>query len=415
MVTEATIPKGYKQTEVGVIPEDWDVEPLERCGEVVMGQSPPGSTYNKNGGGIALINGPTEFTDKCPVRIQWTTDPRRFCQKGDLLICVRGSSTGRTNYADDIYSIGRGVAAIRANKNNDTAYLSNQIIIAVSRILAASTGSTFPSVDGDTFRNLAMPLPPTKDEQTAIAEALSDADELIDSLDKLIAKKRNLKQAAMQQLLTGKTRLSGFTGEWEEKTLGDHVEFLRNGTNSRAELTIDDPVKYLHYGDIHACNNVRLCPDDLPSLSSSKAKTLDRLCDGDLIFADASEDLDGVGKSVEITGVLDTECVSGLHTIAARFDKDVLADGFKGYLQFCPEFISQLRRLAAGTKVYATNRSHIAGIEMHLPDTTEQTAIAEVLSDMDSDIEALEERRDKAQLLKQGMMQQLLTGRIRLV
>ncbi len=219
----------------------------------------------------------------------------------------------------------------------------------------------------------------------------------------------------MQQLLTGKTRLPGFSGEWEEKRLGDHVKFLRNGVNSRAELTIDDPIKYLHYGDIHACNSVQLCPDDLPSLPSCKAKTLDRLHDGDLIFVDASEDLDGVGKSVEIAGVFETECVSGLHTIVARFDKSVLADGFKGYLQFCHEFTSQLRRLAAGTKVYATNRSHIAGIEMRLPDTAEQTAIAEVLSDMDSDIEALEARRDKARLIKQGMMQELLTGRTRLV
>ena len=204
-------------------------------------------------------------------------------------------------------------------------------------------------------------------------------DALLDGLDRLITKKRNLKQAAMQQLLTGKTRLAGFEGEWEVKRLGDHVTFLRNGVNSRAELTYSDSVKYLHYGDIHASTAMKLSPENLPTLPSDKAKTLDRLNDGDLIFADASEDINGVSKSVEIYGISNTELVSGLHTIAARFDKNILADGFKAYLQFCPDFSSHLRRLAAGTKVYATNRSHIASVEMKLPSVKEQAAIAAVL------------------------------------
>jgi type I restriction enzyme S subunit len=106
--------------------------------------------------------------------------------------------------------------------------------------------------------------------------------------------------------------------------------------------------------------------------------------------------------------------VAGLHTIAARFEKSVLADGFKAYLQFCPAFRDHLRRLAAGTKVYATNRTHITSVEIQLPRIDEQTAIATVLSDMDAEIAALERRRDKTRAIKQGMMQQLLTGQTRL-
>ena len=139
---------GYKQTGVGVIPEDWLVSCLGDCGEVIMGQSPPGSSYNRAGIGSPLINGPTEFTERNPIKIQWTTQPARFCKAGDLLICVRGSSTGRTNYANDSYAIGRGVAAIRARDHNVTEYLSYQVIAGVSDILAAAKGSTFPSVDG---------------------------------------------------------------------------------------------------------------------------------------------------------------------------------------------------------------------------------------------------------------------------
>lgn len=133
-------------------------------------------------------------------------------------------------------------------------------------------------------------------------------------------------------------------------------------------------------------------------------------------MVDASEDLYGVGKSVEIARVQEGEEVAaGLHTIAARFDKTVLADGFKAYLQFCPPFVDHLKRLAAGTKVYATNRSHLASVEMPLPCVEEQRAIAETLRDIDAEIAALEARLAKTRALKQGMMEQLLTGRIRLV
>lgn len=155
-------------------------------------------------------------------------------------------------------------------------------------------------------------------------------------------------------------------------------------------------------------------PSDLPSLPVDKAKTLDRLRDGDLVISDASEDLTGISKSVEICGVGCTELVGGLHTIVVRFDKDIFADGFKGYLQFCPPFCKQLRRLAAGTKVYATNRSHVANIEMHVPGVDEQRAIATALSDVDALLDGLDELIDKKRALKQAAMQQLLTGATRL-
>lgn len=267
------------------------------------------------------------------------------------------------------------------------------------------------------IRGFSIPLPPSDVEQRAIATALSDVDALITGLEKLIAKKRNIKQAAMQQLLSGQTRLPGFSGKWEVKRLGDHFVVLKNGVNSRAELLGQGTVRYLHYGDIHGSQSATLIPikASMPFLPSEKASRLDRLMDGDLVFSDASEDLDGVGKSVEISQASGLEVVSGMHTIAVRFDKKVLADGFKAYLQFIPTFRDHLKRLAAGTKVYATNRAHIASAELLLPGTDEQRAIAKVLSDMDSELEALESRLTKTRAIKQGMMQELLTGRTRLV
>ena len=185
---------------------EWEVKRLGECGEVTMGQSPPGSSYNRTSNGIPLINGPTEFTDKYPIKIQWTTEPARFCKAGDLLICVRGSSTGRTNYADDTYAIGRGVAAIRAKAEIDTEFMSYQVISGVSEILAAATGSTFPSVDGASFRKIEILLP-EPNEQTAIASILSDMDTEITMLEIKLTKARQIKQGMMQELLTGRIRL----------------------------------------------------------------------------------------------------------------------------------------------------------------------------------------------------------------
>ena len=265
-------------------------------------------------------------------------------------------------------------------------------------------------LDSSLYQRLAL----SRDKH--IAAVLSDVDELIGSLESLIAKKRAISQAAMQELLTGRTRLPGFGGEWERTRLGDHLRFLRHGTNSRSDLTPHGPVKYLHYGDIHTSTGVYLDPNagSMPTLTTERSNLLDRLDDGDLVFVDASEDIGGVGKSVEVKGICGQHVVSGLHTIAVRFNKSVLADGFKAYLQFVPEFGRHLRRLAAGTKVYATNRAHVASAELPLPPLPEQRAIATVLSDMDAEIAALDHRLDKTRAIKQGMMQQLLTGSIRL-
>jgi|LSQX01.1.fsa_nt_gb type I restriction enzyme S subunit len=201
------VPPGYKRTEVGVIPEGWEFSRLGDCGEVIMGQSPPGASYNREGVGSPLINGPTEFTDLHPIKIQWTTQPARFCKLGDLLICVRGSSTGRINYADNTYAIGRGVAAIRAKGDNDTQYISYQVISGVSDILTAATGSTFPSVDATSLKNIVILLP-SPPEQTAIAAVLSDMDAEIAAFERRREKAKQIKQGMMQQLLTGRIRLS---------------------------------------------------------------------------------------------------------------------------------------------------------------------------------------------------------------
>ena len=313
----------------------------------------------------------------------------------------------------------QGFKSLVCAESVDHEYLYYSLLTRKEQMVDLATGSTFLEISKRDVANVRLPLP-SLPEQRAIAAVLMDVDALIGSLEALIAKKRAIKRAAMQQLLTGRTRLPGFSGEWETRRLGNHLRFLRHSSLPRSYLAPHGQggrgVKYLHYGDIHTSERVYLDPTAtaLPSLAKNHARRLDRLSDGDLVFVDASEDIGGVGKSVEVMGSEGRQLVSGLHTIAVRFNKAVLADGFKAYLQFCPRFRDHLRRLAAGTKVYATNRAHIATAELRVPPLPEQRAIAAVLTDMDAEIAALERRLDKTRALKQGMMQQLLTGAVRL-
>lgn len=411
---------GYKYTELGVIPENWNASTIGEVATFSGGSQPPRSTFRFTpaSGYIRLIQIRDYKTDAFMTFVPEDL-VRKRCSAEDVMI-------GR--YGPPVFQILRGldgaynVALIKVNPEHsrvdkDFLYYTLKtdtlfdLIDSLSRRTSGQTG-----VDMSALKAYGLALPPLPEQRT-IATALNNMDALLDGLDRLIDKKRAIKQATMQQLLTGQTRLPGFREKWDVKRLGNHLNFLKNGVNSRAELTYSEGVRYLHYGDIHGSSKVMLNPTsiEMPCLPLAKASHLDRLQDGDLIYADASEDIDGIGKSVEVQNVSGVELVAGLHTIAIRFDKRVLADGFKAYIQFIPEFRTHLRQLAAGTKVYATNRAHIASAELRLPGIDEQLAISALLTDMDTEITALEARRTKTRALKQAMMQELLTGRTRLV
>jgi len=281
--------------------------------------------------------------------------------------------------------------------------------------VSVSARSGIPKINRDELAEYRMRVP-GDGEQRAIGQALDDADRSIATLERLITKKQAIKQGMMQELLTGRTRLPGFSDPWRTVRLGEHVSYVKTVPLSRDQLDRESPLRYLHYGDIHTRRGVFLdtAQEPMPRASATLAGRAGQLKTGDLVFADASEDTSGVGKSVEITGVPTDGVVAGLHTIAARFDEAVLGDGFKAYLQFIPSFRQSLLRLAAGTKVLATTRSYISSVELQLPPIDEQHAIASTLTDCERELIALHARLDKARDIKHGMMQELLTGRTRL-
>jgi len=200
--------KKFKKTEIGEIPERWEVGKLSDIAHVIMGQSPPGNTYNIEGAGYPILNGPTEFTDYSPTPIQFTTQPTKVCKAHDILFCVRGSSTGRMNIADQEYCIGRGLAAIREKSVSDTRYIYYILASLTSTIFAEASGagSTFPNISREALEDTKMAIPPLH-EQKNIADILSSIDEEIEKESNHKEQLELLKKGLMQVLLTGKIRV----------------------------------------------------------------------------------------------------------------------------------------------------------------------------------------------------------------
>ena len=346
----------------------------------------------------------------------------RLIQHGDILFASSGETKEEigkcVGFLGDYEAFAGGdIVVFRPSGVNPVflAYALNSYPVAIQKSKRAQ-GDAVVHIYPDALSSIELGLPPPK-EQQAIAEALSDADALIEGLDRLIAKKRLIKQGAMQDLLTARRRLPGFSGEWVQTTFGQCFQFLRTGSAARSQLGSNLGIGYIHYGDIHGMKSavLDLTRTRLPEIAPGQVATLSRVQEGDLVIADASEDLMDVGKAVEIRGIGTTEVVAGLHTFLLRGNPDILADGFKAYIQFLRDVRAGIESIATGSSVYGISKKNLAALRFRVPPVEEQAAIGQVFGDMDAEIQALETRLDKARQIKEGMMQNLLTGRIRLV
>ncbi len=210
---------------------EWRETWFEVIAIVEMGQSPKGATCNSSGDGIPLLNGPTEFGIKCPAPIQFTTDPKKTSLEGDLLFCVRGSTTGRMNWADKPYAIGRGVAAIRHKEGTEyNRYIRGLLEYNLSHLLSSATGSTFPNVSRNQLERLEILLPPLP-EQKAIAEVLSSLDDKIDLLHR-----QNKTLEAMAETLFRQWFVEEAKEDWDElkiRDIANHLKInVKTNTNS---------------------------------------------------------------------------------------------------------------------------------------------------------------------------------------
>ena len=282
-----------------------------------------------------------------------------------------------------------------------------------SDYLLANAGVTAtPIISKFLFSEFVFKVP-SLNEQRAIAEALSDVDGLLNSLEALISKKQMIKQAIMQQLLTGRTRLPGFSGVWETKRLGELGEISGAGVDKKVNLN-EVPVRLMNYLDVY--NKTFLYSKDLTHEVSARPDQV-RHCvvkKGDVFFTPSSEVPNDIGRAaVAMEDISDG--VYSYHVVRLRL-KTNWNLYFRAYAFDTKEFLDQASKQCegSGTRYVISLPKFRAMTVQFPPNIREQQAIASVLSDMDAEITALEQRRDKTRAIKQGMMQQLLTGRVRL-
>jgi len=407
---------GYKQSEVGVIPEDWEVCPVRHKGEVITGKAlavnAPGQQRpylrTKN-----VFDGRIDIDDVLTMPMTDEQFAQFRIRNGDVLL-NEGQSlelVGRCAIYQDEYpepcAIQNALLRFRARSGvSDTfaSYLFRhcQQTGVFARIALQTT--SVAHLGGSRFERLILPWP-TEAEQRAIAEALSDVDALLASLDRLIAKKRDLKTAAMQQLLTGKTRLPGFSGEWEIKKLGEIAEMGSGGTpTSSVTAYYDGDIPWVSISDMTKGGKVIVRTDRNLTRLGFTNSAAQMFPAGTILYAMYAS----LGEcSIAGISLCSSQAILGIRP------KEKLDVGFLFY--FLTSLKSVVKTLGQQGTQANLNKGMVQDFTLSLPSIPEQTAIADVLSDMDAELTALEKRRDKTRDLKQGMMQVLLTGRTRLV
>lgn len=424
---------GYKRTDAGVIPEDWDVKPLGstlrkgRLGGNYPNQEQETESPLIKMGNLARGQMDVSTLEYIPPGVK--IDPVHRLSNGDVLFNTRNTldlvgkvAIWRNELPIAYYNSNLMRLEFDAHQvpSGEYACVALNTAASLANLRALATGTTsVAAIYTRDLMGLPIVLPPPQ-EQLEIARALNDMHALLEGLERLIVKKRDLKQATMQQLLTGQTRLPGFAGEWAVKTLGELFDFSGGFSASRDQLSTEGYC-YLHYGDIHGATKTfvdttsdyqRIPKLNIPLQKVSPKSLLD---DGDVVFVDASEDEEGTSKHVVVVNNGRIPFISGLHTIVAKSKTDELNHEYRRYCFQTKAIQEQFRFYAVGTKVSGISKTNIPKLTLPVPSPAEQIAIASVLMDMDAELAALEQRLAKTRDLKQAMMQELLTGRTRLV
>jgi type I restriction enzyme S subunit len=392
---------GYKQTEVGVIPEEWQVSHLA------------GVCSMKSGSGITSADIDQFSQYPCYGGNGLRGFTTRFTHDGSYaLIGRQGALCGNVQGVEGKFFASEHAVVVTAFPQTDIHWLT--YVLGKMRLNQYSESSAQPGLSVQKVLALELALPPTKDEQRAIAGALGDVDALLGALEQLLAKKRDLKQAAMQQLLTGQTRLPGFTGKWETKTLGELGKISGAGVDKKIRPG-EPPVRLVNYMDVYRRNFIY--SKDLNHVVSARPDQAARCAvkQGDVYFTPSSEmPYDIAVSAIAMEDIPDA--AYSYHVVRLRLDDDwdLL---FRAYAFKSQEFLNQAARACEGSGVrYVITQGKFRQLSVRFPpQKEEQAAIGAVLSDMDGEVGAVAARLAKTRALKQGMMQELLTGRTRLI
>lgn len=381
---------------------EWEVKRLGSVADIIMGQSPAGNSYNTAGVGTALINGPVEFTEKYPIKTKWTSRPTKLCQNKDILFCVRGSTTGKMNIADGIYCIGRGVAAIRANKKSTSEFIEFLIVKNLTQILALTSGSTFFNLDSKSLKEYIISFP-TLPEQQKIASFLTAVDEKLQALKQQKNLLEQYKKGMMQRIFSQEIRFKDDNrkafGEWEMKKLGEVFHSKKGKGLSKDNLTENGTNECILYGELYTKYS------EVISTVISKTNTLDGLKskNGDLLIP-CSTTTTGIDLA-NVTAVNKEGILLGGDITVLRSNKKINNIFYAYYLSNHKK--KEIAHYAQGSTIIHLYFSHIKDMTIALPTLPEQTKIAHFLSAIDEKISHCQVHITKMEQYKKGLLQQL--------
>jgi type I restriction enzyme, S subunit len=394
---------GYKQTDAGVIPEDWEVVSIGQIAKFTSGELIKVSALHSQSSDFPVPvfggNGIAGYT-----RNAITNTP-------SVVVGRVGQKCGAVYLSDGpAWITDNALYPRRIYRPLDMHFLA--LVLERARLNEVRNRNDLPLITQSIIHSVRIAWPSEISEQRAIAGALNDVDALIRMQERLIAKKRDIKQAVMQQLLTGKQRLPGFQGEWETVSLGELFSF-KNGLNKGKEFFgVGTPIVnymdvYQHYGlsGHNLQGRVTVNKQELKSFDVKK---------GDVFFTRTSETVEEIGIAATMLDDCSETVFSGF-LLRARPKDESLCNNFKKYIFSSQAVRRQIVARSSYTTRALTNGRLLSAVILQRPPKEEQSAIAAVLSDMEAEIAALEQRRDKTRALKQGMMQELLTGRTRLI
>ena len=408
--------KGYKQTEVGIIPVDWQLKTVNEISTINGRVGWKGYTkedlveVGPYTIGAKHINKDNKLDLSEPTRLSYSKfieSPEIMVFKNDILIVQRGTIGKVVLIENEIgdATINPSMLILRTKKipsNFIYYYLISEEGQHQINIDTSSTG--VPMITQKQVLSFKIPIPSTIEEQKGIAQVLTDTDQLIQNLKTLIGKKKAIKRGTMQELLTGEKRLKGFYGEWKIKKLGEIADIKGGGTPSTN-------ISEFWNGNIDWFTPTEVGKSKYVRTSKRKITQVG--------FENCSATLFPVG-----TILLTTR--AGIGDLAILTKEACTNQGFQSFIigeDINNEFVyyrlktlkSEFASKASGSTFQEISPNNLKSIEISIPELNEQKAIAQILSDMDSEIEALETQLQKTQSLKQGMMQELLTGKIRLV
>jgi len=385
----------FKQTEIGLIPNDWEVKSIKDATPLQRGFDLPKKEQKKGEYPVVYSNGICSYHDK-------------YMVNGPGVVTGRSGTIGNIHYV--ISNFWPHNTSLWVTNFNGNYPLFVYYLFQSFDWKQFATGSGVPTLNRNSVHEKMLPFPPTFYEQQRIAEALLNIDKLISSLSKMIEKKRLIKQGAMQQLLTGKKRLLGFDGEWEKHKIGDFLSILKGYGLSKSHLVQDGKNKCILYGELFTRYDyeIKTCI----SKTGSDEGLLSEC--GDILMP-SSTTTNGIDLAKAVS-VYESNIHLGGDIVVLR-DKNIF--GYEPYFvsaqitELCKHAIEQSSQ---GITIIHLNTRELRNVEIALPlARKEQMAIANVLRTMDNEIESLEEERDKYIRLKEGMMQKLLTGQIRLI